>query len=562
MQRLRFRCSGTIWLAGLSLWLGMAQAIGSSMGPLTSIIQPGAQGPWHVSAGQQGVQLQNQQQPGDLTYYYVNEEPGQSGQRVVSVKVQLLNASANAGAGLLYAYRDNPRSYYLFTLAADGTVSLSFRGANGFETRQATTLPQLAGQSAQLKIVEQGTSIALWVNEQKIGTIGESGMGRGALGIVAADLGTFRFSDFSIAAQQRGAAQSRGVAPSNGYRQVSSARSAKPSGATQMHDYLDPKMGMVQRRVPLPSGWQLDTNPNDLVTLIGPRGILGYYKESGRFFDSPDPNMQQSARMSGTNVAPVKSVSAYLREEYAPYMQQSGYRLTDQFPMPQVQVFWERFGAAMPQGLSRKRYEALGASWTGGDGSKAFTILVLNVLQRPNMVTWHVGASEVYAAAEDFAHAQQTLIHVARKTEMNPQWQIAMNRQLIENIRRDGRIADERLRQSQVAHAQRMNSILARGESSRQIAKINSDILDSSHSSYLKRSDMVTAGDQRFTRMTHEQAIIKNDTTGEMYEVDAGYKRHWVSADGVHMGTDNLLYDPRTDRQVNQMNWSSFEEVN
>lgn len=540
----------------LAALLGSIIALGQqpSMGPLASIIQPGPDGSWVVSSGPRGVELQNQQAAGDLTYYYVNEQPAQLGQRTIGVTLQLRDTGLSALGGLLYAFRDNPRSYYLFTAGGDGTVNLHFRGEGGFDRKLQTALRGVPGEPVMLKIVEMGSAVELWANGEKVGVVEEPGMGRGAVGIVAADIGNFRFSNFTITA---------GVSASNARPSAAMDQRTRQAsfGPVKMHDHIDPNLGMVQRRVPLPAGWQLDKNPNDLVFLNGPNGIVAYQTDSGRFVDAADPFMRESARIGGANVGPVKSVSAYLHEDYVPYMQRAGYTLRDEFAMPDVQEFWERFGAAMPQGLSRKRYEVVGARWIGRDGSRAFSILVLNVLSRPNMATWNVAIGEVYASPEDFEHAEQTLSYVATRTEVNPKWQIAMNERLLDSIRADKRIADETMRQSQVAHLQRMNSILARGEASRQTAKINSDILDSSHASYLRRSDMVTSGNQKFTEMIHEQSVIGNSNTGEMYQVDAGYKHHWVSSNGVHLATDNTLYDPRTDQLLNQTDWSSFEVV-
>ena len=537
---------------------GLALAGVSNMGPLNQVIEPGLEGAWRITANQEGVRLQNQQSSGDLTYYYGPMQPEHFGQRTASVSVRVTNAGANALAGLLYGLDRNSGTYFLFTVGGDGMVNLHYRHANGFELRMQSSLQGSLAAPVQLKISERGREITLWANGQRVGSIEDQRLGQGALGIAAADIGNFAFSNFRVGVESA-STQSSHASPARPASNASRTERSFERAQMTMHDYIDPNTGIVQRRIPLPPGWQLDSTPDDLVSLRGPNNIIVYQTDSGRFISSNDPHMLQTARMSGQQISPVIPLSQFIEQNFSNYMQSNGYRQTRQFQMPRVREFWERFGAAMPQGLSQKSFDAIGVEWQGNDGTKAFTILVLNVLSRPNMVTWNVAVSEVYAPAAQLEHAKQTLTYVAEKTQVNPHWQIVMNQRLIENIRKDQRIADEWIRRSQIAHAQRMNSILARGESSRQIAKINSDILDSSHASYLRRDNMVTKGHQNYTRMLSEQSLITNRSTGELYEVDAGYGHHWVSSDGLHLATENSLYDPRTDSQMNQAEWSKFE---
>ncbi|MEM7284565.1 MAG: hypothetical protein AAF438_23450, partial [Pseudomonadota bacterium] len=335
-----------------------SQAQQPSMGPLASVIEPGQDGAWSVSSGVKGVQLRNQQSSGDLTYYYVNENTAALGRRVVNLTVQVFDASDNALGGILYGYQDNPRTYFLFTVGAGGTVNLHYRGEEGFEQRFQSNLRGSTTDPVKLRLVENGREITLWANGERVGSLENQRLGQGAVGIAAADIGTFRFSQFSIESPSRRAKTQ--VSPES-----------RSMGSVTWHDYMDRNTGMVQRQIPLPSGWRLDSNPNDLVSLVGPNGIVAYQKDSGRFVDSRDPSMQHSARVGGAQVAQVKSVENYLAQDFASYMAQGGYRLVRQFKMPKVQEFWERFGAAMPQGLSQKRYEAVGAQWQGSNGDQA-----------------------------------------------------------------------------------------------------------------------------------------------------------------------------------------------
>ncbi len=170
----------------------------ASLGPLASVVSPGSDGSWTVTAGEKGAQLINRDSPGDIRYYFVNADPNAFGKRTVTVTLQMLDTGPNALGGLLYGFEDNPKSYFLFTVGGNGTVNLHFRGAEGFEQRMQSSLDGSLNEPVTLKIIEKGNEIDLYVNGRNIGSLGNDRIGRGALGIAAADTGTFRFGQFSI----------------------------------------------------------------------------------------------------------------------------------------------------------------------------------------------------------------------------------------------------------------------------------------------------------------------------------------------------------------------------
>ncbi len=328
-----------------------------------------------------------------------------------------------------------------------------------------------------------------------------------------------------------------------------------------MLDFKDPKSGMVQHRAPYPKGWRYDTNPNDQLAMTGPNGVEVYQTDSGRFVYSNDPSAIQSAKAQGAQIAPPMALPNFLQQRFSPYMGQRGFRLANSYPMPEIQNFWEMLGAAMPQGLARKKFDAIGAEWENSNGQRAFTILVLSLLQDQTYVTWNVTAGELYASNSEYESAKDTYVYGSSNTEMNPKWQIAKNQELLAQIRSNTQHWDARTRESQAQHIGRMNAILARSETSSSIAKINSDILDISHAGYLKRSDMVSAGQAKTVNMISGQSVISNPSTGELYKVDAGAQNYWVNAEGKYFPTENSLYDPRTDNSISNQQWERFEVV-
>lgn len=542
-------------LFALCLIFSLTPAFASDMGPLEPIIQPGADDYWSVEKDNGSVVMKNPRSVGDVIYYYVNETPGEAGRRTFSVDIEILESQSNSLAGLLYGFAADPRSYFLFTIGGDQSANLHYLGNGQFEQKMKTSLSDSGGKSVHLMIQEDGNTITLFVDGREIGSFGNDRIGYGALGIVAADVGAYRFSNFDI----RLDGSSGSLEPENPAK-VAEPPAPQSADLTYL-DFIDKQNGMVQHRAPFPPGWRYDTNLDDQLLLIGPNGTQVYQSNSGQLVYSDDPYALQTAQASGAQIAPMMPLEQFLQQQIAPYMAQNGFELTNSYSMPKLRDFWETFAARMPQGLSRRYFDALGAEWQNTNGSRAFTVLVQNLFQRQNYTLWSVNIGELYASNPEFEKAKKAYIHGLTNTEVNPQWQIAKNNELLAQLRANAQVWDERMRQSRMQHIVRMNSILARSETSSSIAKINSDILDSSHAGYLKRSDMVSAGQASLVNSIGEHSVIGNPETGEYYKVDAGYKNYWVNQDGKYFHTDNSLYDPRTDNQMNDQQWTRFEIV-
>ena len=103
-----------------------------------------------------------------------------------------------------------------------------------------------------------------------------------------------------------------------------------------------------------------------------------------------------------------------------------------------------------------------------------------------------------------------------------------------------------------------MNAIAAAGTTNKSIGDTYSDILDISHKGYLNRSNINDAGHSKTIRGINETTMIGNHETGEHYNVPMGSNYYWVSNDGMYIGTDNALFNPNTERGVNEKNWTKF----
>ncbi|MDQ8186957.1 hypothetical protein [Pelagicoccus sp. SDUM812002] len=529
------------------------------IGPLANVVFSGSVDGWTGSLEDGIYWLENSAgDPNDIRYFYTSPTAGKNGERSAKVEVKTAEMNAEARAGLLYAYRESPRFYYLIVASNSGAVDIYQRDGNDFRLTQSNSISLKKDGTVQLEAIEKGRELTVIANGKKLATIENDNIGTGTLGIAAFGLGKFGFTNYEQSPDE--AAQTANKETAKSPAQIKSPTSSSQKNLTML-DFKDPKNGMVQHRSPYPKGWRYDTNPNDQLVMTGPNGVQVYQTDSGRYVYSNDPSAIQSARMQGAQVAPPMALPDFLQQQYSPYMQQRGFRLTNSYPMPEIKSFWELLGASMPQGLSRKQFEVIGAEWENSNAQRAFTILVLSILQDQTYVTWNVNAGELYASNSEYETAKAAYVYGASNIEMNPDWQIAKNNELLAQIRANTQYWDARTKESQIQHISRMNAILARGEASSSIAKINSDILDISHAGYLKRSDMVSAGQAKSVNMIGEHSVISNPTTGELYKVDAGAQNYWVNADGKYFPTDNTLYDPRTDISISDQQWERFEVV-
>ncbi len=541
---------------------------GTGMGLLTEHLFLGPVEGWSGAIDHGAYWLTNEAgNADDIRYFYTALDDQNNGKRAVEVELLTKKMDANARAGLLYGYRDSPRLYYLIVAGKDGQLDVYERNGNSFRQSLSSSFDMANDGVVRLKANEDGQQLSITVNGKNVSKLENNFIGKGQLGIAVFGLGQFGFTNYvQTPAQTATPSNPNGANPlsrnplSRSFSPPNNPLSAKPSELNLL-EFMDREMGMVQYRAPFPSGWKVDQNPNDLLTITGPGQTEVYQTSSGQFVYSDDPFARESATLAGGQVAQPIPVQQYLQQVYRPYMEQRGFKMNSSYPLPKIQDFWELFSAGMPQGLSQRSYQVIGADWATQNGTQACTVMVMNVLKNQAYTMWSVWVGELYAPDSVFENSKDAYLYASAETVVNPQWQITKNQQLIRQIQADRKIADERMRQSSIQHLNRMNSILARSETNSSVAKINSDILDISHSGYLKRSDMVSAGQSNTINMIGEHAIIGNPATGERYQVDARPGNYWVNAQGEYFRTEDLLYDPRTDQSLNHDQWTPFEVV-
>lgn len=184
----------------------------SGMGALDGVLTEEHDRIWRIEETEDGWVFANDEGQGEMRYFYVGTEAGQAGQREVTVDVKVLHGSVYALAGLLYGYQENPRTYYLFTLGGDGQIHVHHFDQGRFEERMALGISGVS-DTARLSIREYGNEIALLVDGEERSRLGNADMGKGSVGIIAADTGRFQLANFSVRTQ--GSSQVRIASPTD-----------------------------------------------------------------------------------------------------------------------------------------------------------------------------------------------------------------------------------------------------------------------------------------------------------------------------------------------------------
>lgn len=528
------------------------------MGPLTPIIKSDTGKIWSIRNDGDSVAMENKNDNGSVQYFYVNPNSGEEGQREISVELNFKQSQPESLAGLLYGFQSNPKSYFLFAAGNDENIGLYHVGENGFGEIMIFSVDNYDPEKVRLAIQERGNTIALFVNGTEKSTFSNDRTGRGAAGIVAVGKGTFQFSRFNIKVSGKVAERVRG---NEGDDNGAISATAKSQKNVIFQELRDEKNGMVKSRHPFPEGWRFAAKNNNNLFIEGPNNIEVYAGFAGQYVFSDDPFAVKSARMAGGKVARPVPLKQFAEQQHSKHLSQQGFSLVTTYPMPQVNNYYELVSAGMPQGLSRRNFYSLGAEWKRQDGTRVFSILVQHVLHKDAYTVWGVQYADMYSSSAQFEQAKADYRYAVENSELNPQYQIFKNNELLDFLRRDGEKWQTLTAQSQAAHLGRMNAILARSESSSSIAKINSDILDISHAGYLKRSNMISAGQAKSVDMLGGTSIIANPNTGEHYRVEAGASHYWVNNQGKFFNTENALVDPRTDINISNQQWEKYELV-
>lgn len=201
LRRNAGRAAGTLALAALLCAAGAQAGMTQDMGPLTPHLETGESAPWTTKLDGATFTIANSADPAAIRYYWVGSPAEEEGRRTIAVDVEVRDGQEGSGAGILYGYQDEPRSYFMLLLRPDGQVTLSQRVPEGFEERMSIGGDAVKPGVNRMEIRESGNQIEMLLNGQSIGSLGNDLIGRGGVGIAATGTGTFTFANYTQAAQ-------------------------------------------------------------------------------------------------------------------------------------------------------------------------------------------------------------------------------------------------------------------------------------------------------------------------------------------------------------------------
>lgn len=339
---------------------------------------------------------------------------------------------------------------------------------------------------------------------------------------------------------------------------------AGPEGSLAMagepmkhNEVVDSKTGMVQARSPIPQSWQVHEGDAP-VYISSPQGLKVYKTQTHQFAWSPDPFMRQTMMQMGQTLAAPQSLPQILEQQVKPGAEAQGYDFVGSFEVPGVVGLWQRLQAAMPDTGSQRDVSALGTEWQAVNGNRSMILMLKTTIRSAQSVIWQLHTTELEAPASHFDEAKAAYLYSVEHTEINPEWIAASNRNLLGSIREVRRYWDDAAQISRNAHQQRMQAIADRGAAARSVGETYSEILDISHQGYLTRDSINSQGQRRNVDAIRNTTVIANRETGERYDVDGNNRYYWVNGDGIYLGTDNSLFDPRTDPSTRDGQWTRF----
>lgn len=316
---------------------------------------------------------------------------------------------------------------------------------------------------------------------------------------------------------------------------------------------IDKNLGMVASRIKLPKDWERSQQQD--YAFEGSKNMrIGMVQFANNQYYTDNYDMLYVFQQQGKqNIYPYE-MDQIIQEFYQPNAQQHGMRMVSKTPLPQIgkkyQSFLEANFHSQPTMIS---VDAVGLEWEG-NGQTYYTVIRRVIKQTQYQVSWTFNNQHIESATKDAAEAKKILIDAIMSEEFNTEW-----------LHRVNAISAKRSNQMYQAHQARMATLNLNSTNSsynKSIGDTYSDILDINHSGYLNNSNIQQAGHNKTVRMIAGQNIISNNTTGERYNVQSGSKYYWVNQNGKYIGTDNINYDPRMDKKINNMQWSQFNIEN
>ena len=166
----------------------------------------GDDGTWHGALEDGVYSLNNASKPGAVRYYhfgFASQAEGSAAQKTeLAVDVDARFEGQVSGAGLLYRFDREAKTYLAFLVMKEGGYSLFQRTSEGFRRVASGSNAAIKPEGVNRLVARlQGDQVELFINDVRIlaHSAGETA-GRRA-GIIALDQGAYRFDNFRLSVE-------------------------------------------------------------------------------------------------------------------------------------------------------------------------------------------------------------------------------------------------------------------------------------------------------------------------------------------------------------------------
>ncbi|MFZ1658330.1 MAG: hypothetical protein WAT61_05910 [Flavobacteriales bacterium] len=318
-----------------------------------------------------------------------------------------------------------------------------------------------------------------------------------------------------------------------------------------MHPITDSKTGLVSQQIPLPASWKIETSMQaNGPAITGPGGVKVYYRPGGSYMYSNDPYMQQSYQMAGMGMRQPVDIGTYVQQDLAPAMEKMGMRFVKQTPLPQIaaknQAYSSQLFKAAP---SQEQHASLGTDWVNAKGEPLFVIVNLMVSQGQNDVFWNANLQMIEAEQAGMEQAKAALINSIVNTQYNPQQIAAYNAAEQQKTNQSWSQHNAKMQQNQQNFQQQQ--ALHRSTTD----AVNKSMMDS-YNSRMQTNDQIQHG---FLNYINDENTVRDNSTGERYQVQSGADQYWMNNNQEYIPSNDVLYDPNADPNVNNQQWQQTE---
>jgi hypothetical protein len=197
---------------------------------------------------------------------------------------------------------------------------------------------------------------------------------------------------------------------------------------------------------------------------------------------------------------------------------------------------------------AQDRFDVLVTEWKDKDGAPSMLLLKYMESASQGMVIWNYSITAMSANGRAYDQAKADLLYGLANIQNNPEQIQAYNQE-----------EAHKANVSWSAHNQRMR---ANEESFQRTQEAYRNSTDAVNRSMMSTWETQNASSDRMQNATvngiHEEHTITDPSTGQQYQVEAGYERYWTNGQGEQIMSNDHFYEPGTDPSLNGQ-WTEVE---